>query len=181
MMDFIAKKVVARSIVASIVPLTIYSAAYALSKFTPMPTFEFLNVYALVVLSITSFVYPFNVIGLAMFFTPLDVLWERLIISARDAQGKDKKPNPVLIQNFGPIKRQQNYRVANITHGKVPTDINGIYLRNGPDAKYIPENKSHHWFDGDAMIHALRIKDGELYYCNRWLESERYKMECEAD
>lgn len=68
-----------------------------------------------------------------------------------------------------------------MTSGKIPTDINGIYLRNGPDAKYIPENKSHHWFDGDAMVHAMRIKDGELYYCNRWLESERYKMECEAD
>jgi len=38
-----------------------------------------------------------NAIGLAMFFTPLDILWEHLILKARDAQGKDKKPNPVLI------------------------------------------------------------------------------------
>jgi carotenoid cleavage dioxygenase len=116
-----------------------------------------------------------------MLFTPLDILWEHLIIKARDAQGKDKKPNPVLIQNFGPIRKQQNYKVSKVTSGKIPTDINGIYLRNGPDAKYIPDNKSHHWFDGDAMVHAMRIKDGELYYCNRWLESERFKMEREAD
>jgi carotenoid 9,10(9',10')-cleavage dioxygenase 1 len=54
-------------------------------------------------------------------------------------------------------------------------------LRNGPDAKYLPDNKSHHWFDGDAMVHAMRIKDGELYYVNRWLESDRFKMETEAD
>jgi hypothetical protein len=64
-----------------------------------------LLVYALAVLSLTSFIYPINAIGLFMFFTPLDILWERLILSARDAQGKDKKPNPVLIQNFGPIRK----------------------------------------------------------------------------
>jgi hypothetical protein len=52
-----------------------------------------------------------------MLFTPLDILWEHLIIKARAAQGKDKKPNPVLIQNFGPIKREQSYKVAKITSG----------------------------------------------------------------
>lgn len=31
------------------------------------------------------------------------------------------------------------------------------------------------------MVHAMRIKDGELYYVNRWLESDRMKMENEAD
>ena len=84
-MDFIAKKIVARSIVASIVPMSIYGAAYGISKFAGLADFEFLNVYALVVLSLTSFIYPLNAIGLAMFFTPLDILWEHLIIKARDA------------------------------------------------------------------------------------------------
>ena len=30
------------------------------------------------------------------------------------------------------------------------------------------------------MIHAVRIKDGQLYYVNKWLESDRMKMEDEA-
>lgn len=29
------------------------------------------------------------------------------------------------------------------------------------------------------MIHAMRIKNGELYYVNRWLQCERMKMEDE--
>jgi len=165
------KKIVARSIVSSIVPMSIYGAAFAISKLTGLANFEFLNIYALAVLSVTSFIFPFNVIGLAMFFTPLDILWEHLIVKAREVQGKDKKPNPILVQNFGPIKTEQSYAVSKVTGGKIPTDINGIYLRNGPDPKYLPDNQSHHWFDGDAMVHAMRIKDGELYYCNRWLES----------
>jgi hypothetical protein len=168
-MDFIAKKIIGRSIVASIVPMSIYGSVFALSKLTGVADFDFINVYSIAILAITSFVYPLNAIGLAMFFTPLDFLWEHLIIKARAAKGMDDKPNPILIQNFGPIKREQSYKVAKITSGKIPTDISGIYLRNGPDAKYLPENKSHHWFDGDAMIHAMRIKNGELYYCNRWL------------
>jgi hypothetical protein len=170
-MDFILKKVVARSIVASIVPVSVYSVSYALLNFTGKADFDYLNMYALAVLAVTSFLYPLNAIGLFMLFTPLDILWERLIIKARDKQGKDKKPNPILIQNFGPINRQQSYKLTKVTSGTVPDDINGVYLRNGPDAKYIPDNKSHHWFDGDAMIHAVRIKDGKLYYCNKWLES----------
>lgn len=84
-MDFVAKKIVARSIVASIVPGSIYAAVYGISKVAGIADFDFLNVYALVILTITSFVYPINAIGLAMFFTPLDIIWERLIINARDA------------------------------------------------------------------------------------------------
>jgi len=85
-----------------------------------------------------------------------------------------------LLGNFGPIDREQSYKVEKITGGKIPDDINGVYLRNGPNAKYIPENEAHHWFDGDAMIHAMRIKNGQLYYCNRWIMCERLKLEDEA-
>ena len=61
--------------------------------------------------------------------------------------------------------------------GKVPEDINGVYLRNGPNPKYIPITKRNHYFDGDAMVHAVRIKNGELYYCNRYLWTPRLKAE----
>ena len=27
------------------------------------------------------------------------------------------------------------------------------------------------------MVHAIRIKDGKLYYCNRFVEGERYLCE----
>ena len=52
--------------------------------------------------------------------------------------------------------------------GSVPKDINGVYLRNGPNAKMTPSNGRYHWFDGDSMIHAFRIKDGRIFYCNKY-------------
>jgi len=84
-MDFISKKIVARSIVASIVPMSIYGSVYTAMKYTGTAEFDFLNVYALAVLAVISFIYPLNAIGLFMFFTPLDYLWEHLIIKARIA------------------------------------------------------------------------------------------------
>lgn len=68
-----------------------------------------------------------------------------------------------------------------VSQGKVPTDINGVYLRNGPNAKYHADNGRAHFFDGDSMIHALRIKDGRIYYCNRYTATPRLKAEMEFD
>jgi len=76
-----------------------------------------------------------------------------------------------MIGNFGPIDKEQSYEVANVVSGKIPTDINGVYLRNGPNPFYIPESKQTHWFDGDSMVHAMRIKDGKMFYCNRYTQS----------
>jgi len=50
--------------------------------------------------------------------------------------------------------------------GDIPKDITGVYLRNGPNPKYIPANNRNHFFDGDSMVHAMRIKDGRLWYSN---------------
>ena len=116
-----------------------------------------------------SVVYPINYLGLFLLFKPLEIMFEACIKSSVKADGKDKKPNPILIGNFAPISSEQSYEVDEIIGGKVPQDISGVYLRNGPNPMYVLENKCHHWFDGDAMVHAIRIKHGQLYYCNRYL------------
>lgn len=47
--------------------------------------------------------------------------------------------------------------------GKIPTDINGVYIRNGPNPFYQPDNNQAHFFDGDSMLHAFRITGGKLF------------------
>ena len=32
-------------------------------------------------------------------------------------------------------------------------------------------------FDGDGMVHACRIKDGRVSYCNKWVRTNRIKHE----
>ena len=79
-----------------------------------------------------------------------------------------------------PVDQETSYEVMKVSKGKVPRDINGVYLRNGPNARYHADNGRGHFFDGDAMIHAIRIKDGRIFYCNRWAETPRLEVETKA-
>jgi len=65
--------------------------------------------------------------------------------------------------------------------GKIPTDIHGVYLRNGPNYQSPSDSNRMHFFDGDGMIHAIRIKDGRLYYCNRLTKTPRVVEEIAAN
>ena len=86
---------------------------------------------------------------------------------------KDPTRNPYMMGNFAPVESENDaYLLTDIT-GKVPTDINGVYLRNGPNPLYIPSNGLQHWFDGDSMVHAIRIKDGTLQYCNKYTLTDK--------
>ena len=40
--------------------------------------------------------------------------------------------------------------------GEIPADLNGVYLRNGPNPRFEPKG-TYHPFDGDGMIHAAHF------------------------
>jgi len=63
--------------------------------------------------------------------------------------------------------------------GEIPEDLDGVYLRNGPNPKHKPLGR-HHWFDGDGMIHAAIFKNGKVSYRNRWVRTTGLAMEDEA-
>jgi carotenoid cleavage dioxygenase len=54
--------------------------------------------------------------------------------------------------------------------GEIPDGLDGTYYRNGPNQAYEPLGR-YHWFDGDGMIHAIRLEDGRAFYRNRWVRS----------
>lgn len=72
---------------------------------------------------------------------------------------------------------EHSYKDLKIISGAVPQDITGVYLRNGPNPQFLPKTNRNHLFDGDAMVHAVRIKNGSLWYCNRYIETPRFKKE----
>ena len=63
--------------------------------------------------------------------------------------------------------------------GEVPTDINGVYIRN-------TENPVHdsigfyHPFDGDGMIHSISFRDGKVHYTNRFVRTDGFIEEQKA-
>ncbi|MFE6779102.1 carotenoid oxygenase family protein [Streptomyces sp. NPDC057676] len=56
--------------------------------------------------------------------------------------------------------------------GRVPRDLDGRYLRNGPNPLGLEDPRAHHWMQGDGMVHGVRLRNGRAeWYRNRWIRS----------
>lgn len=57
-----------------------------------------------------------------------------------------------------------------VVSGQLPADLNGLYVRNGPNPLKQPNPKKYHWFVGDGMVHGIKLQAGKvLWYRNRWV------------
>jgi carotenoid cleavage dioxygenase-like enzyme len=57
--------------------------------------------------------------------------------------------------------------------GRLPAELNGRYLRNGPNPLGLDEPVQH-WFLGPGMVHGVRLRDGRAeWYRNRWVRSRQ--------
>jgi carotenoid cleavage dioxygenase len=57
--------------------------------------------------------------------------------------------------------------------GAVPPELNGCYLRNGPNPLGL-DGPGQHWFVGAGMVHGVRLRDGRAeWYRNRWVRSRQ--------
>jgi carotenoid cleavage dioxygenase len=56
--------------------------------------------------------------------------------------------------------------------GTLPVELQGRYLRNGPNPITPVDPATHHWFTGDAMVHGIRLQDGRAdWYHARMVRS----------
>ncbi len=103
----------------------------------------------------TSLVYPFS----NLLAGPKG--WENVVTAL-----------PYLADNFGPVTEEVT-ATALETRGRIPAELNGRYLRNGPNPMAPVDMTKHHWFVGDGMVHGVRLGEGKaLWYRNRWVRSE---------
>ena len=77
--------------------------------------------------------------------------------------------NPYLDRNFAPVDREIASDTLEVI-GELPSELSGMFLRNGPNPQYSPIGQ-YHWFDGDGMIHGVRIHNGKAEYRNRYVRS----------
>jgi carotenoid cleavage dioxygenase len=63
--------------------------------------------------------------------------------------------------------------------GEIPNDLNGVYLRNGPNPRFQPRGR-YHVFDGDGMLHGACFNNGKVTYRNRWIQTQGLQREQQA-
>ncbi|MFM7150548.1 MAG: carotenoid oxygenase family protein [Gemmataceae bacterium] len=83
--------------------------------------------------------------------------------------------SPFLQGNYAPVREEvtaENLKVI----GKLPAEMDGMFVRNGPNPQFPPRN-AYHWFDGDGMLHGVRVRDGKADYRNRYLRTEGWREE----
>ncbi|MCI3275026.1 carotenoid oxygenase family protein [Streptomyces cylindrosporus] len=70
---------------------------------------------------------------------------------------------------FAPVPEE--YDTADLTvRGSLPPDLDGRYLRNGPNP--LPGEDKGHWFTGPGMLHGIRLRGGRAeWYRNRWIRT----------
>lgn len=64
--------------------------------------------------------------------------------------------------------------------GEIPTDLEGVYLRNTENPLFDAISGRYHPFDGDAMVHAIRFAGGKADYRNRFVRTKGFEAELAA-
>ncbi len=86
--------------------------------------------------------------------------------------------NPFLEGNFGPVAEEHDEGNMEV-RGSIPNDLEGNFLRVGPNPAYVFDVEKYHTFDGDGMIHAMEFANGTARYRNRFVQTEGFKLEQE--
>ncbi|KAL6880205.1 hypothetical protein ACP4OV_011770 [Aristida adscensionis] len=79
--------------------------------------------------------------------------------------------------NYAPVAERAPSGAPLPVAGRLPACLDGVYVRNGANPLHAPR-AGHHLFDGDGMLHAVRLRGGraESYAC-RFTETARLRQE----
>ena len=84
-----------------------------------------------------------------------------------DMSGITTKQNYYLQGNYAPVKNLISETGLKVT-GQIPKDLSGLFIRNGPNPMSSVNEKKHHWFLGEGMLHGIRLDSGNaLWYKNK--------------
>jgi carotenoid cleavage dioxygenase-like enzyme len=86
-------------------------------------------------------------------------------------------PNRFLQGPFAPVEEEITAFGLPVT-GTLPAELNGCYLRNGPNPLGLDDPGYRfwegHWFLGPGMVHGVRLRAGKAeWYRNRWVRSQQ--------
>lgn len=77
--------------------------------------------------------------------------------------------------NLGPVTEEVTALDLEVI-GTLPPQLDGRYLRNGPNPIGAIDPTNHHWFTGEGMVHGIRLRDGKAeWYRNRWVRNDEVR------
>jgi carotenoid cleavage dioxygenase len=80
---------------------------------------------------------------------------------------------PYLHGGFAPTNVE--YEAQNLeVEGQIPADLSGAYVMIGPSQRFEPINAKYHYYDGDAQLRALYIRDGKAVFRQKWVRTSAF-------
>jgi carotenoid cleavage dioxygenase len=81
--------------------------------------------------------------------------------------------NRYLEGSFAPVHEEVTATDLPV-EGRLPPELDGRLLRNGPNPVGPVDPATYHWFLGTGMVHGVRLRDGRAeWYRNRFVRSDR--------
>jgi carotenoid cleavage dioxygenase-like enzyme len=90
----------------------------------------------------------------------------------------DGVENYFLNGNYAPVSEEHVATDMQVI-GTVPNDIEGYFMRIGPNPVYCADPEAYHIFDGDGMVHQVEFTNGKATYRNRFVDTEGLRKERE--
>lgn len=87
--------------------------------------------------------------------------------------------HPYLSGAWTPQPEEVDVCDLDVIEGAIPTDIDGIYVRNTENQLHEPLGR-YHPFDGDGMLHLISFQNGRADYRNRFVRTRCFEAEQEA-
>ncbi|KAH9322111.1 hypothetical protein KI387_016750, partial [Taxus chinensis] len=84
-------------------------------------------------------------------------------------------PRFILVDNFAAVQETVPTKCLSV-RGTLFACLNDVYIRNGPNPNQLPQS-SYHLFDGDKMLHSLRINNNRAIFCSHFIYTYKYVEE----
>ena len=99
--------------------------------------------------------------------------------SAYEKFNASLKNNPQLVgyQNYTAERQVDKLEIE----GAFPKEFDGSFYRNGPALFERDAIRYEHLFEGDGMIHAFNFKNGKVNYKNKFVKTQKFIKEQEAN
>ena len=86
--------------------------------------------------------------------------------------------NYFLSGNYAPVSEEHVAEDLTVI-GEVPADLEGYFMRIGPNPVFVANPAAYHIFDGDGMIHQIDFGGGKATYRNKFVDTEGLRLERE--